>query len=397
MTESLPAHPASPAGAKRPTSVSPRDRAMNAASEATLRAVPRIPDRLKRLMMGGRTVTIDGNTLDTTLQLVLNLQRFSGNEGLILSEDVATARTQLNIVAAQFPRVKADVTSTDVSLPGPAGKIRARHYRSNEDGAPLLVYYHGGGFVVGGVDTTHDNLCEVICDDAGVHVLSVDYRLAPEHKTPAAVDDAYAGYRWALEHAAELGADPGRVAVGGDSAGGNLATVVSHRARDEGERPPALQLLLYPITNFAGQTRSHGLFADGFFLRGWDMDFCQRQVHRGFGRRPHRSAGVAAAGRRPVRATADPSGHGGLRPAARRGPPVRRGAARRRQLGGRPGVRFADARLRQLHRPRWRQRDGDRRGDVGVACPSQPQLTNRGRPAGTLDPWPNPRRTPATT
>ncbi len=283
MTESLPAHPASPAGAKRPAGVSPRDRAINAASEATLRAVVRIPDRLKRLMMGGRAVTIDGNTLDTTLQLVLNLQRFSGNEGLILSEDVATARTQLNLVAAQFPRVKADVTSTDVWLPGPAGKVRARHYRSNEDGAPLLVYYHGGGFVVGGVDTTHDNLCEVICDDAGVHVLSVDYRLAPEHKTPAAVDDAYAGYRWALEHAAELGADPGRVAVGGDSAGGNLATVVSLRARDEGERPPALQLLLYPITNFAGQTRSHGLFADGFFLRGWDMDFCQDKYIGGSG------------------------------------------------------------------------------------------------------------------
>ncbi len=123
----------------------------------------------------------------------------------------------------------------------------------------------------------------MICDGAGVHVLSVDYRLAPEHKAPAAVEDAYAGYRWALEHAAELGADPGRVAVGGDSAGGNLAAVVAQRARDDGAPPPMLQLLLYPITNFAGQTRSQGLFADGYFLRRWDMDFCQGKYIGGSG------------------------------------------------------------------------------------------------------------------
>ena len=136
-----------------PTSASRRDRILNAAAEVTPQAIPRIPDRLKRLMMGGRTVTIDGNTLDTTLQLILSLQRVSGNKGLILSEDVAIARSQLNIVAAQFPRVKVDVTSTDMSLPGPAGEISARHYRPDDDGAPVLVYYHGGGFVVGGLDT----------------------------------------------------------------------------------------------------------------------------------------------------------------------------------------------------------------------------------------------------
>ena len=275
MTASVPAHRASP-----------RDRVLNAASKATAHTIPRIPDRLKRLMMGGRTVTIDGNTLDTTLRLGLIVQRFSGNQGLILSEDVAIARTQLNKVVAQFPRVKVETTSTDVSLPGPAGEIRARHYRTNAGGAPLLVYYHGGGFVVGGVDTTHDNLCEVICNDAGVHVLSVDYRLAPEHKAPAAVQDAYAGYRWALDHAAELGADPDRVAVGGDSAGGNLAALVAQRARDDGARAPVLQLLLYPMTNFAAQTRSQGLFADGFFLRRWDRDFCDDKYIGGSGIEP---------------------------------------------------------------------------------------------------------------
>ena len=96
----------------------------------------------------------------------------------------------------------------------------ARHYllkRSKEDRAPLLVYYHGGGFVVGGFET-HGHLAEMICHEGGVHVLLVDYRLAPEHKAPAAVDDAYAAYRWAVDHAAELGADSSRIAVGGDSA-----------------------------------------------------------------------------------------------------------------------------------------------------------------------------------
>jgi acetyl esterase len=246
-----------------------------------LHTIPRIPDRLKRLLLGGRSITVDGNTLDTTLQLMLAMAHLGGEEGLILSEDVAIARTRLSMVAAQYPRVKVDVTSTDLSVPGPAGERPGRHYRSNGDGAPLLVYYHGGGFVVGGLDT-HDNLCELICNGAGVHVLSVDYRLAPEHKAPAAVEDAYAAYRWAREHAAELGADPHRVAVGGDSAGGNLAAVVAQRGRDDGA-PPVVQLLLYPITNFAGQTRSRDLFANGYFLRRWDMYFCQDRYIGGSG------------------------------------------------------------------------------------------------------------------
>jgi acetyl esterase len=146
----------------------------------------------------------------------------------------------------------------------------------------LLVFYHGGGFVIGGL-WTHGNVAEAICGDADVHVLFVDYRLAPEHKAPAAVDDAYAAYRWAVDHASELGADPRRVAVGGDSAGGNLAAVVSQLARNDGAPPPVLQLLIYPITNYAGQTRSQDLFADGFFLRRWDMDFCREKYIGGSG------------------------------------------------------------------------------------------------------------------
>ena len=275
MARSLPVRPEISADANAATvKRNFRDRMQKVAGGPTLQAISRTPDRIKRLMLGGHSISIDGNTLDTTLQLALATQRISGREGLILSEDVPTARTRLNLTASQFPRAKVDVTLTEVVVPGEGGDIPAVHIRSrNDDGAPLLVYYHGGGFVVGGYET-HGHLCEIISQYAGVHVLFVDYRRAPEHKAPAAVDDAYAAYLWACEHAAELGADPARVVVGGDSAGGNLAAVVAQRARNDDEPPPVLQLLLYPIVNFANQTRSYGLFADGFFLRRRDMDFC---------------------------------------------------------------------------------------------------------------------------
>ena len=141
-----------------------------------------------------------------------------------------------------------------------------RHYRPAGAGpAPLLVFYHGGGWVIGDLDT-HDHLCRLICRDAAAHVLSVDYRLAPEHKAPAAVDDAYAAYLWAREHAVELGADPGRVAVGGDSAGGNLATVVAIALRDAGDLPARFQLLIYPATDMRALAPSHTTNGQGYVL-----------------------------------------------------------------------------------------------------------------------------------
>jgi acetyl esterase len=248
-----------------------RDAVLNATTAVTLRVIPRLPDGLKRLLMGRRLITIDGNTLDTTLQFMLSAQRAGGVGGLVSSDDPAAARTQMRTLAAML---NADIRCRvdELSIPGPAGTIPARHYRPAGPDAALLVFYHGGGFVIGDIDT-HDALCRLICRDAGVHVLSVDYRLAPEHKAPAAVDDAYTAYRWALAHAAELGADAGRVAVGGDSAGGNLAALVSQLARNAGVPPPALQLLLYPTTDLRAETRSRTLFADGFFLTKRDMDW----------------------------------------------------------------------------------------------------------------------------
>ena len=250
---------------------------VNALAGLMLRGLPRIPDRLKRLLLGGRSVTIDGNTLDTTLQLMLVGETAVGLNALIASTDVAAARTQLRILAASFKQNIPVGRVTNLSIPGPADPIRVRHYRPiNGDGKPLLVFYHGGGQVIGDIET-HDDVCRQICCEGGLHVLSVDYRLAPEHKAPAGSDDAYAAFGWALDHASELGADPGRVAVGGDSAGGNLAAVVSLRARDEGTRLPALQVLFYPVTNYAGETRSKTLFADGFFLTKKDIRWCGEQ------------------------------------------------------------------------------------------------------------------------
>lgn len=255
---------------------------LNRASGVGLRVLPRIPNAVKRLLLGGRRVVVDGNTLDTTLQLMLTLQKASGLGGLVASDDVAVARDQLRALAG-FIDAPVVVDTAEVTVDGAAGTLRARHYicpsssrAGRPDGAPgtpLLVYYHGGGFAVGDI-ATHDALCRLLCRDADVHVLSVEYRRAPEHRAPAAVDDAYAAYRWAVEHAAELGADPQRIAVGGDSAGGNLAAVVALLARDDRIHPPALQLLLYPVVySFHGDTRSKALFSEGFFLTKRDMDW----------------------------------------------------------------------------------------------------------------------------
>ena len=167
------------------------------------------------------------------------------------------------------------VPTADLTIPGPDTPLRTRHYRpAVTEAAPLLVFFHGGGFVVGDIES-HDGLCRMICRDAAIHVLSVDYRLAPEHKAPAAVDDCVAAYQWALGHAAELGADPSRIGVGGDSAGGTLAALVALRSREEGVPQPTLQVLLYPVPDISGgvQTRSRLLFSDGFFVNTLDSDW----------------------------------------------------------------------------------------------------------------------------
>jgi acetyl esterase len=154
----------------------------------------------------------------------------------------------------------------DRRIPGPAGDIPVRIYTPKGRGPfPVLVYFHGGGFVLCNLDT-HDGTCRSLANGAGAVVVSVDYRLAPEHRFPAAPEDCYAAAQWVSRNAAEIGADPTRIAVGGDSAGGNLAAVVALMARDRGAPPLRFQLLIYPVTDFAFDTASYRDNAEGYFL-----------------------------------------------------------------------------------------------------------------------------------
>ncbi|MGD0189235.1 MAG: alpha/beta hydrolase [Rhizomicrobium sp.] len=163
----------------------------------------------------------------------------------------------------------------DVRASGPHGAIRLRNYTpvaAVKESLPTLVFYHGGGFVIGDLDT-HDGLCRIIANESGSRVVAVDYRLAPEHKFSAAVDDSYAALTWIAAHAAELGVDANRLAVGGDSAGGGLAAVVAQMARDRAGPTLAYQLLLFPVTQIGGETRSMRERAEGFFLEKATLDW----------------------------------------------------------------------------------------------------------------------------
>ena len=233
-----------------------------------------LPVPLQRLLAGGRALRRDGQTLEAETQLLLRLLALSGRRGFETLTP-AEARRELARTARLFagpPRPMARVEL--LALPGPGGPVPARLYLPLGLAAPrpLLVYFHGGGWVLCDLDT-HDEPCRFLAAEAGVAVLSVDYRLAPEHRFPAAVEDALAAFRFASDQAASLGVDAGRIAVGGDSAGGNLAAVVSQLAVSEGGPRPAFQLLFYPVTDLSTKHASYRLFAEGFFLTEQQMDW----------------------------------------------------------------------------------------------------------------------------
>lgn len=170
-------------------------------------------------------------------------------------------------------------------IPGPAGEIPIRIYHPEGSGPfPIHLHYHGGGWVIGDLDT-HDADCREVCRRAGVIVIAVDYRLAPEHPYPAAVEDCFAAAQWAATNAADIGGHRGPISVGGDSAGGNLAAVVSHRARDAGAPAINLQLLIYPVTDAAMDTASFSENGDGYMLTRQSMtwfweSYCGDPVQR---------------------------------------------------------------------------------------------------------------------
>ncbi len=235
-----------------------------------------LPPSVQVRLSGKPPVQIDGETLAPEVQLVLAvlaLRREPPLETLSVVE-AREARRRLTAVYAGKPVPVGSVRDLEIDGGDRSAPLRARHYAPPEPGGPhpLLVFYHGGGFTYGDLDT-HDGVCRVLCRHAGAHVLAVDYRLAPEHPFPAAVDDARAALRWACANADRLGADPSRVGVGGDSAGGNLSAVVSQLAARDGGPAPALQLLIYPAVDFTTRRRSRELFGEGFLLTDPEMNW----------------------------------------------------------------------------------------------------------------------------
>ncbi|NKB49880.1 MAG: alpha/beta hydrolase fold domain-containing protein [Alphaproteobacteria bacterium] len=177
------------------------------------------------------------------------------------------ARAQFDSVAGPPLEERTPVGSIeDIRVPGPAGALTVRLYRPQAEAAgplPLLVYFHGGGHVIGSLES-HDEVARVLCVGADCVVASVDYRLAPEHKFPAAIEDAFAATQWLTDNAGEHGADPASVAVAGDSAGANIAAVVALMARDAGGPALITQILVYPLADYACNSPSYQTYASGF-------------------------------------------------------------------------------------------------------------------------------------
>lgn len=182
---------------------------------------------------------------------------------------VEEARNAYRVIGGLSTR-PASVLTEDRAVPGPAGDLPLRAYRPSSPAGGALVFVHGGGWTIGDIDT-HDGPCGIIAEVASCVVVSVDYRLAPEHRFPAALDDVEAAVRWVVDHAADLDVAPDRIAVGGDSAGGNLAAVTAIRARDQGELRLAAQLLIYPCLDARLERPSTVENARGYFLETTSM------------------------------------------------------------------------------------------------------------------------------
>ena len=247
---------------------------------AATRAIGALPACLKR-RIAGPTLQRGGLELDLDTQVLLRLAQRSLPPPLA-QRTVAQARADLRHSAAVVAGARiplADVRETMVA--GADGPLAARLYIPGEAlgraDSPLVVYYHGGGWTCGDLDT-HDQPCRALAASCGARVLSVDYRLAPEHRFPAPIEDAIAAFRDVVARAPELGADPAQVAVAGDSAGGHLAAVTAQQTALAGGPAPAFQLLIYPVTDLVAVSESRRTFADGFVLTKANMDWYERQL-----------------------------------------------------------------------------------------------------------------------
>lgn len=242
-----------------------------------LRTAMNLPVGLKRRLLGAPVVR-EGQTLEPEVQMMLKLQEVSG-EPKIEEQPLHEARALMVRQAAAVGGDQPIGEVRDLEVEGDTGPLPARLYvpRSlagsggpDASGAGLLVFFHGGAFLYGDLDS-HDAPCRFLAEQAGVKVLSVAYRLAPEHRYPAQHDDCVAAYLWAVQHAGDLGVDPTRIGVGGDSAGGNLAAATAVTVAEAGVAC-AFQLLVYPMADARAGSASRSAFAEGFFLSQRFMD-----------------------------------------------------------------------------------------------------------------------------
>ena len=238
-----------------------------------------LPESVQR-RLAGKPVVRDGQTLDPDVQLMLALQRVT-REPSPGDQPVPEGRRTI-LRATRLTGVRQPIGSVrDLTVAGRPARLYTPSAPGGrvETPGPLLLFFHGGGFMHGDLDS-HDPACRFLAERSGVRVLAVDYRLGPEHRFPAAYDDAVAAYHWLVEHAAEVGADVERLAVGGDSAGGNLAAGVAIEAA-RAVLPLRFQLLVYPATDGRRDTESSRLFADGFFLTSAYMELANASYATG--------------------------------------------------------------------------------------------------------------------
>ncbi len=207
-----------------------------------------LPDWAKRGLYAGRLPVVDGRRIDASAQAVCDLVSLVRVPGEMPS--LEESRAQIEMMAAKFDRpTPPSVAKSDITLPGAEGPRPARLYvPKGAEGAPLLLYLHGGGWVQGSLDS-HDGLCGKLAAQSGLRVVSFDYRLAPEHKFPAAPDDVLACYRALAADETDLNVTPGQLAVGGDSAGANLTAALMHDLAETALPLPAAQLLIYPAVD----------------------------------------------------------------------------------------------------------------------------------------------------